>query len=229
MVLTNQIINDDCLNVIENLPNNSIDVCLTDPPYGIDYQSAWRTDRSEWKPKIQNDNEPFTEWIKPLYSKMKEGGRLLCFYRWDVQDEFLNEIKSAGFIVKSQIVWDKGIHGMGDLKGEFAPQHESIIYATKGRYTFQGKRPTTVFKVQRVNPTNQVHPNENPIELLKQLLLSISTENELVVDLFGGSFSTYIASLSLNRRCITCELSKEYFEIGMQNVMNNSKIETNFF
>lgn len=74
-----QLIHGDCLEVIDKLPENSIDVCLTDPPYGIEYQSNRRLDKSKWKPKIKNDEVPFIEWIKPLYSKLKGGGRLICF------------------------------------------------------------------------------------------------------------------------------------------------------
>ena len=175
MVLMNEIINDDCLNIIEKLDNNSIDVCLTDPPYGIDFQSGQRKNKL---PKITNDKQPFVDWIEPLFNKMKEGGRLLCFYRWDVQDAFLNEIKRSGFNVKSQIIWNKVMYGMGDLTGEFSPQHESIIYATKGRYEFKNKRPSTVITVPRKSPDKLLHPNEKPYKLIEQLLLSISSENE---------------------------------------------------
>lgn len=226
MIQQSKIIHADCLDVINELEDGCIDVCLTDPPYGIDFQSN-RTDINIQKSKILNDDKPFTEWIKPLYPKMKEGERLLCFYRWDVQNEFLSEIIDAGFIVKSQIIWDKGVHGMGDLKGEFAPQHESIIYATKGRYEFKGSRPFSIVRVNRVAADKLIHPNEKPVELIKKLLLSISSENELVFDPFGGSFSTYITATSLNRYCISSELSDEYFRIGSDRVKHS--LNENFF
>lgn len=107
---------------------------------------------------------------------------------------------------------------MGDLKGEFAPIHELILYATKGRYEFVGKRPNTIYRFQRVQPDKLIHPNEKPVGLLAKLISDISIENELIFDPFGGSFSTYIAALSLNRRCISCELSDEYFTIGSERV-----------
>lgn len=127
----------DCIELMKDLDDGSIDACITDPPYGIAYQSSWR-DKSKRHPKIENDEVTYTEGIKPLYNKMADGGRLICFYRWDVQEPFLYAIKSAGFMVKSQLVWHKVIHGMGDLTAEFAPQHELMIYATKGRYEFNG-------------------------------------------------------------------------------------------
>lgn len=220
-----QIYFGDCLDFIKELPDVSIDVCLTDPPYGIGFQSNCRKDKLA---KIENDEVPFIDWIKPLFPKMKDGGRLLCFYRWDVQDAFLNEIRDAGFIVKSQIIWDKNAYGMGDLKGEFAPSHENIIYATKGRYEFTNKRPTTVYRVQRVDSGKLIHPNQKPPELIKRLILDISQPNETIFDPFGGSMVTYITCQQTNRICLTCELSEEYYNIGIVNV-NNNRFKTSLF
>lgn len=224
-----QLIHGNCLDVIDKLPENSIDICFTDPPYGIEYQSNRRLDKSKWKPKIKNDEEPFIDWIKPLYSKLKDGGRLICFYRWDVQDAFLDEIIDAGFNVKSQIVWDKGIHGMGDLAGEFAPQHESIIYATKGRYEFKGKRPKIIIRVNRVNPTDLIHPNEKPVKLIKELLLSISEPNEVVFEPFAGSAATYQACGETGRICIATELDDYYFKLAQDRISNIKTFSNNFF
>lgn len=224
--MINTLIHANCLDVIARMPDDFIDVCLTDPPYGIEFQSNQRTVGLKFE-KIENDESPFIDWILPVYNKMKQGGRLLCFYRWDVQDNFLNEIKRVGFTVKSQLVWDKCSHGMGDLKGEFAPQHESIIYATKGRYEFKGNRPTTVFKVPKVGANNLIHPNEKPVELIRRLLLACSEEGEQVFDPFGGSFSTYIAAVNLKRHCVTCELSDTYYEIGKKRV--HSLINNEYF
>lgn len=220
-----QIFNSDCLKIIDQLPDNSIDVCLTDPPYGIDFQSGWKDSRH---PKILNDKEPFIDWIEPLFSKMKGGGRLLCFYRWDVQNEFLNEITRVGFNVKSQLVCIKNQHGMGDLNGEFAPAHELIIYATKGRYEFMNGRPNTIYDFDKVYGLKMIHPNEKPVSLIRNLISDISVKGEVFFEPFAGSFSTYLSAVSLDRICIATELSEEYFKRGSERLkMINS--ENNFF
>jgi DNA modification methylase len=214
----------DCLDFIDELNDFSIDVCITDPPYGISYQSNRRKDKEQYKAKILNDEKPFIEWIKPLFHKMKEGGRLVCFYRWDVQDEFLTALKDAGFTVKSQIVWDKVIHGMGDLHGEFAPMHELMLYATKGRYLFENKRPKTVYRSKRINGSELIHPNEKPISLIAALIRDISNKNDLILDPFGGSFSTYRAAIQEGRKCISFELHDEYFEVGRKIVNQGTAV-----
>lgn len=218
----------DCMDLMKELEDDSIDACITDPPYGIGYQSARRIDTSEWKPKIENDEEPYTEWIKPLYEKMAGGGRLICFYRWDVQDAFLDEIQSAGFMVKSQIVWDKGVHGMGDLTGEFAPQHELMLYATKGRYEFKGTRPKTIYRSQRIDPNKLVHPNQKPLPLLRAIIKDITEPGELILDPFGGSFTTYVAAIREKRRAISYEKSDVYFKQGEQFIKDNIGVQELF-
>lgn len=208
----NKIYNENCLDTMKHMPDNFIDCVITDPPYGISYQSARRTDKTKWKPKIANDEVPYTEWIKPCYDKLKDGGRLICFYRWDVQGEFLQAIQDAGFTVKSQIVWDKVVHGMGDLKGEFAPQHELIIYATKGRYEFSGCRPKTIYRTMRVMPELLCHPNEKPVNLMQAIIRDISEPKELIYEPFAGSGSTCIAAAQEGRNFIGSELSADYCE-----------------
>lgn len=203
------------------------DFVCADPPYGIAYQSAWRTDKRLWKPKIENDEAPFLDWIQPAFNLLPTGGRLICFYRWDVQNDFLEAIESAGFTVKSQIVWDKVIHGMGDLKGEFAPQHELALYATKGRYQFKGKRPKTIYRCQRVDAETQIHPNEKPVHLMRAIIRDLTIEGETVYDPFAGSFATYKAALEERRAAVTSELSDHY--IGLQSTIGNSRTQQSLF
>lgn len=206
--------------LIEGVQDNSIGLCIADPPYGINFQSAWRTEKSQWKPKIQNDETPFIDWINPLFNKMADGGRLICFYRWDVQDAFLDAIARAGFTSKSQIVWDKMGHGMGDLTGEFAPQHELMIYATKGRYEFSGDRPKTIFRCSRISGEKLKHPNEKPTQLMAGLIRYLTNPGDLILEPFGGAFPVYRASVQEGRKCISFECDDHYFSIGQSIVKN---------
>lgn len=212
----NQIICGDCLEVMKDIPDKSVDLVLTDPPYGIDYQSARRIDRTQWKPKIANDKKPFVAWLGDSYRVLKETGSLLCFCRWDVQEEFKQAIEKSGFEIKSQIIWDKVIHGMGDLKAQFAPQHEVIWFATKGNFKFPNMRPPSILRFKRVDAEKLTHPNEKPIDLIKYLISVTTKPCNVVADFFIGSGVTPDASLQLGRRFIGTELSEEYCEIARQ-------------
>ena len=214
----NQIVCGDCLDILKELPDKSVDLVLTDPPYGIDYQSAWRTDRTQWKPKIANDKEPFIAWVDNAYRVLKDTGSLLCFCRWDVQEVFKQTIERSGFEVKSQIIWDKVIHGMGDLNASFAPQHEVIWFATKGKFKFPYMRPPSILRFKRVDAEKLLHPNEKPIDLMKYLISVTTKPNEVVADFFVGSGVTLEAARCLDRNVVGMEIEQKYCEIARQRV-----------
>lgn len=212
----NEIHHDNCMNLIDAFPDEYLDACITDFPYGIDFQSNMRI-KSEKFDKIANDKEPYTEWIKPLFPKLKEGGRLICFYRWDVQDKLFKAIEEAGFILKSQLVWNKGAHGMGDLAGSFGERHELMIYATKGRYIFpDGKRPVGFYNVVggAGNSNQLVHPNEKPINLMREIVRDATQKGELIFEPFSGSGSLPCAAKHEGRDFIASELDHKHVETG---------------
>lgn len=218
MVELNKIYQGDCLQVMGGVDSNSIDCVITDPPYGIDYQSARRTDKSQWKPKIKNDLVPFTAWTDEAFRVMKDCSGLLCFTRWDTEQVFRDALGKSGFVCKQQIIWDKIVHGMGDLRGDFASQHENIIFAVKGRFVFKGKRPKSIFRVQRVSPTDLLHPNEKPIELLESLINAVTSEGDLVLDPFSGSGTTAVAAINTKRDWLGIELEERYVEIANKRI-----------
>ena len=203
----------DCLDVLRGLPDESVDAFITDPPYGIDYQSARRTDKEEWKPKIANDKQPFIWWLYDAYRITKGCGCLICFCRWDVQEVFKQAIEWAGFKVQSQIIWDRKIHGMGDLKKQFAPQHDVIWFATKGNFVFPNNRPQSIISIPRVDANALIHPNEKPIELMKYLISCIAKKENVIIDPFAGSGSTINAAEQLGVNSIGIELNPDYCEI----------------
>jgi len=203
---------------MRGIPDNSVDAVITDPPYGIDYQSARRSDKSKWKPKIANDKHPFIWWLHDAYRLTKEGGILLCFCRWDVQEAFKLAIEWAGFTLKSQVIWDRGNHGMGDLKASFAPQHDVIWFAVKGVFRFPDKRPRSIIKSMRLSGEQLLHPNEKPIDLMEQLIRATTKKGDTVLDPFLGSGTTAIAALNTGRLFVGIEKEEKYCNIARQRI-----------
>lgn len=210
---TNQVIHGDCLEEIKNIPDGSIDCIITDPPYGIDYQSAWRTDKTKWKPKIANDKMPYIWWIYQAVKKLKSGGCLICFCRFDVWNDFSRACELAGLEVKAELVWDKMNHGTGDLKGTPGFRHEIAVFATKGRFIFHGKRPQSLFTTPRINPIALTHPNEKPVQLMEWLVEHYCPSEGIVLDAFAGTGAVGVACKNLNRNYILIEKEKEYIDI----------------
>lgn len=216
------IINADCLTVLRQMDAGSVDMVITDPPYGVDYQST-RAAKENRKDKIAGDKRPFIWWIYDAYRVLKEGGGVLCFSRWDVQQTFIDALKIAGFSVKSVIVWDRVHHGMGNLKGSFAPRYDTCIFAAKGRYILPNGRPDDVIQCQRLNGAELLHPNEKPAALMRQLVEATTKPGALVLDPFAGSGSTLAAAALTGRQYIGVEIDPEYCRIAQKKVQDALK------
>jgi len=208
----------DCLDVLRTLEPGSVDAVVTDPPYGISYQSAWRTDKRLWKPKIANDRSPFVWWLRDAAGALAPGGCLLCFCRWDVAEAFRVAIGWAGLKVRGQIVWDRLGHGAGDTAGSPAPCHDLVWYATKGRRVFHGSRPKSVVRAMRLAGAALSHPNEKPLGLLVGLVESYAAPGGTVLDPFMGSGTTGVACVRTGRRFVGVEISPEYYEIAERRI-----------
>jgi adenine-specific DNA-methyltransferase len=203
----NRIIHGDCLAEMRQFPTGFADAIVTDPPYGIRY-------RSRKGQSIANDEAPFIWFLPEAYRVLKDGGAMLCFVRYDVEPDFRRSMTLAGFNTKTQIIWDKVVHGMGDARGDFAPQHENIIFATKGRFLFPGGRPKSVLRHQRVNSHAMVHPNEKPVSLMTDLITAVTRPGDLVLDPFLGSGTTAEAAKLLGRKYVGIELDRAHVEVA---------------
>lgn len=144
-------------------------------------------------------------------SALKDVGCLLCFSRWDVQDVFIQAVEIAGLKVRSVVVWDKCSYGMGNLKQAFAPSYESIIFATKGSYSFPGKRPKDVLSVPKVPSGKLAHPNEKPVALMEELIVATCPEHGTVLDPFMGCGPAGVACVKTGRRYVGIEVDEGYY------------------
>lgn len=208
----------DCLELMKSIPDGSIDMVLCDPPYGIDYQSQWKRDKSKWKPKIIGDKTPFLDFIPEITRILKPSGTVFIFTRWDVQQSVIDCMTASGMKPKAVIIWDKVVHGMGDLRRAPGSRYESIVYFAGKEFSFPRKRPTDIVRVQRVNAQKLIHPNEKPIELLEYIVETYSNPGALVLDNCMGSGSTGVACVNTGRNFIGFELDKQYFDNAQKRI-----------
>ncbi len=215
IIQENTIIHGDSLTVLRQMEPESVDAIITDPPYGINYVS--QTGAS-----IKNDKSPFIWFLYDAFRVLKSGesgrGGLICFTRWDVEQTFIDAMKIAGFNVKSEVIWDKVYHGMGDTKAAFAPSHENIVFAVKGKYSFPGSRPKDLVTFPKINSSKMVHPTEKPVGLLANLISSVTKPGDLILDPFAGSGSTLVAAKKTGRRFIGIELDDDYFVTAQRRI-----------
>ena len=208
----------DCLEVMKDIEDESVDLVVTDPPYLCDYSR--HDNKSRFSKKIANDEntdkneEMIRQYFKECYRIMKKDTAIYCFCNYKKIDFFKEELEKAGFNLKNIIVWDKQRNGMGDLKTTFGYSHEFILFASKGQPKIRGKRISDVWQFKRISSKQQVHQNQKPTELLSLAITKSSDEGMVVFDGFMGSGSTGVAALNTNRDFIGIELDEGYFEIA---------------
>ena len=207
----------DCLQLIQELPDCSIDTVVTDLPYGIDYQSKWSKIKTHFD-KIANDKKPFIDFIKYLPRVLKPTSAVYLFTRWDVQQPVIDELTKAGLKPKNVIIWDKMVHSMGDLKSSYGSRYESIVFASNKQFRFMNGRPIDIIECPRVAAARLYHPNEKPIPLLRKLISDSTPENGVVLDCTCGSGTTLIAAIKEKKRFVGFELDKKYYDITCKRI-----------
>jgi DNA modification methylase len=212
------VFNGDSINFIDKI-DFKVKCVITDPPYGMNYISNRRT-ASEKDRGISNDEnldlaiKTVKKIFSKLFDKMDENSALFCFIGWKQEKYFIELIEDIGFEIKNVLIWNKNNHGTGDLIYSFAPKHERIIYATKGKVKLNYRHPD----VLEGSDIRTNHPTSKPIDLLKKLIESTTLQNDIIVDPFAGHGSTGIAAKELNRNYWLCELDYENYCMIKNNI-----------
>lgn len=216
--ISENIKNGDSLQILESLNDGSIDIVLTDPPYGISYISNRSIhEDSITKRGLLNDGkeqafELLDKTCEILSRKTAENAHLYFFCSWSVFSAF-EAIISNYFNIKTPIVWDKGNKGSGDLENDWGNQTEIVIFCIKGKKMVNNRRGN-IISVSRLHTTKMVHPTQKPIELLLDILAVSYVKGDFVVDPFMGSGSTIKACNEIGAKCLGIELDSEMFNIA---------------
>ncbi|MGB9145138.1 MAG: DNA methyltransferase [Acidobacteriaceae bacterium] len=197
----NSITQGDCIQVMRQMPSNSVDFILTDPPYLVNYHD--RNGRT-----IQNDADG--NWLKPAmaqaYRVLKQDRVAIMFYGWTKIDAFFDAWRSAGFQPVGHLVFRKTYSS----KSRFLRyQHEQAYLLAKGRPPLPKQPLADVMDMPYSG--NKLHPTQKPVEALAPLVRSFTLPGELVLDPFSGSGSSCAAALLTDRRYVGIELDREYF------------------
>jgi site-specific DNA-methyltransferase (adenine-specific) len=198
----------DCREITEWL---SADVLVTDPPYGIGYESHMNRDRRNAKRGVRIAADGDVSARDDML--VAWGDRpAIVFGRWDAP-------RPAA--VRARLVWDKGsCTGMGDLKMPWGRSDEEIYILGRG---FAGKRSGSIIRVQMLMSGDRErpdHPTPKPVPLMETLIAKCPPG--VIADPFAGSGSTLIAAKLQNRRAIGAELEEHYCEIAARRLAQDS-------
>lgn len=194
------------------------DLLVTDPPYGQEFKSG-KSDL--WGPiKGDDDIAGTTARLAHVLKSLRRGRHVYIFGTRLP----LTSLNLCGF---TEIIWDKGTIGMGDLSQPWGPQHENINFATNelskanrekgyGNLSARLRKGSIVRSMRAISGRVKHHPTEKPVDILRQLIESSSVMGETVYDPFAGSGSTLIAAAMEGRLAVGCEFEERYCEIAVK-------------
>jgi site-specific DNA-methyltransferase (adenine-specific) len=206
MLIENEIKQGDCTTVLRTMPDKSVDLVVTDPPYLVSYRS--RDGRA-----VLNDDCPenVLSCFPDLYRVLKPDSLCVCFYGWGKVDAFFDAWTGAGFRPVGHIVWAKNY---ASHTGHLKACHEQAFLLAKG---YPPKPQTPIRDVQPWEYTgNNLHPTQKAISVFRPLIEAFSAPGDLVLDPFAGSGSACVAAARAGRRYIGIELEARYCDVARE-------------
>lgn len=218
----NKIYNCSCMDIMKQLPNESIDLIATDPPYPVSSRGSAGSSGGMLQKKINREGSVFKhnsidceEYAPEFYRVLKDGSHLYVMTNHINLIHMLNTFTNCGFHFIKSLIWDKGNKIMGQF---YMSQFEYILFFRKG----YGKKINNCgtsdilsipnIKKKKENGENY-HDTEKPTELMKILIENSTKEGDIVFEPFMGVGSTCVAAKESNRKYIGCELDEEYFKV----------------
>ena len=227
---TDSIYYEDCIEGIpKRIPENSIDLIIADPPFGIEFngKSALYNRDSEYVVSgyneiTKNNYSDFTKrWIEVIFPVLKETGSAYIFSGWTNLKDILVAIDDAGFKTINHLIW-KYQFGVF-TKRKFVTSHYHILYIVKNakKYYFNkiDHYPEDVFEIKREYLKKEMkNSTKLPDQLIEKLLLYSSKKNDIVLDPFMGNGTTAVACIKHNRKYLGFEKNPNAKEIIDSNI-----------
>lgn len=232
----------DCLKLMADIPDKSIDMVLCDLPFGIT--------RNEWDKKL-----PFNELWKAYRRLIKDNGAIVLFACQPFTSELVLSNKD---MFRYELIWDKGL-GTDFLNCRRKPMrsHENILIFANGQTTYNPQKwqskpykrtssdknssnwgkimecrgsssanglryPLSIVKLSQ-RRVKHMHPTQKPTDLLEWLIKSYTNQGDTVLDNCMGSGSTGIACINTKRNFIGMEINDEYFNMAVQRIKDAEK------
>ena len=245
----NKIYNKDCIIGMKQIPDEKIDLVVTDPPFAINFKAKKANYNRTASRVLSGYNEITKEnyyeftlnWMSQCFRILKESGGMYVFSGWNNLADILNAIEEIGFITVNHIIWKYQFGVVTNRK--FVTSHYHCLYICKNdkkrkffpyeRFSKEEKNnqgrslhykdKEDVWEIKREYWTgDEKTPTKLPAEIIKKILQYSSEEGDLVFDPFLGSGQTAVVSKLLKRNYIGFEIVKEYFDFISKRLKSNS-------
>ena len=213
-----EIFNCDCLDKIDDLEDNSIDILYTDAPYIPPEHKKTLTQYKKTLSEFAILESFYKNFISKIDRVLKDTGMLLLFCNSDSYAMFY--IHLFPFVKKMRcFVWDKIRCSLGYT---FRHQHELILCGERNDMKPIKCGTGDIFKFNAVKANQKSHPAEKPVNLHKHILQNIVNSESVVLDCFCGTGSIALACKELGCNYIGCEIEPEYCEIAKQRIAQHT-------
>jgi len=235
----------DCLDLLAQIPESSVDLVFADPPYflsngGITCHAGRMVsvNKGDWdKSRGPDANHEFNRaWLAAAQRVLKPNGSIWVSGTAHVIHSVGFAMQQLGFKLLNDISWVKPNPPPNLSCRYFTHATETIIWAaknSKSRHTFnyklmketnRGKQMKSVWEIRPPESWEKKfgkHPTQKPVALLERILLASTNEGDLVLDPFLGGGTTLIAAFRLHRHALGCELSAEFVSFSIQRICSN--------
>lgn len=230
----NKIICGDTIEVMKQIPDDSVDLIVTSPPYNLKNSTGngmkdgrggkWANAALQKGYTHHNDCMPHGEYVKwqrdclaEMFRIISEEGAIFYNHKWRVQGGLLQDRQDivSGLPVRQIIIW-KRKGGFNFNPGYFVPTYEVIYLIAKSKFVLAPKANAHGDVWEFMQEMNNEHPAAFPVDLIDRIISS--TDAKIILDPFMGSGTTAISAINLKRNYIGIELSPEYCEMAQNRI-----------
>lgn len=216
----------DCLELMKNIPDGSVDMVLTDPPYNIARKNNFHTmgragiDFGDWDKGFD-----LFSYINELPRICNKDANIVIFNDWKNLGDIARHAESLGFVTKDMIRWEKSNPMPRNRDRRFITDYECAAWLTmpKAKWVFNRQSETydrCKFVGGIVSGLEKTkHTTQKPVWLMESIIKTLSNQNQIILDMFMGSGSTGVAAKNLNRKFIGIELDENYFNIAKERIL----------
>lgn len=223
----NQLHQVDALQLARSIPDSSLDMLLTDPPYssgGLHVGQRVQTTSQKYisgnarYEDFSCDNMDQRSWafwcqgwLQEMNRALKPGGLVVCFIDWRQLPTLTDVVQASGFILRGVAVWDKTAGKFRPRRNGFGQQAEFIVWASKGKLPEREVYLPGVFQAKL--GAKKIHLTEKPIEMARQIVRLVPPGGA-VADLFAGSGTFLVAAKEAGLDWIGSEMSGHYYDLA---------------
>lgn len=233
-----KIFNADCLEILKGIPDSSIDLIVTDPPYKITARGNGGTSGGMFQKRAVNNGRVFSnneidivDWLPEMYRVLKPKSH--CYIMTNNRNitHYLNVIEKSGFHFVKNLIWVKNNKIMGTA---YMSQFEYVIFLRKGSFkkiNNCGCADVLQIPNNKTKDTNSktIHDTEKPVQLTNILIEESTVENETVLDPFMGIGGVGVSCKQLKRNFIGIELDERYFQVAKARILGQAEQQLSFF